>query len=148
MSGDVSCGHLGGTAAIETASGDVEVDSASGRLSVRSASGDLHAGELSDGCEVKTASGDQRLDRLDAGQARLDSASGDLFVGVVTGRTVALDAQSRSGRLSSDIYLDGSGPAGGAGVDVEVTARTGSGDIRLVRSPPAGTSAALASQTR
>jgi len=139
-SGDVRCGHLAGPVTVKTASGDVTVESARGALSVQTASGDIRAGELATGCELKSASGDQRVDRLIAGRARLETVSGDLTVGIARSTVVAVDAETVSGDLFSEIELDPDGPPTGdwdhGDVQrVELKARTVSGDVNIRRAP-------------
>jgi DUF4097 and DUF4098 domain-containing protein YvlB len=138
-SGDVRGGVLAGATRIKTASGDVEVGEARVGLTVDTASGDVTAGELGQGGRIRTASGDQRVRRLIGGHVELDTVSGDLEVAVARGRAVRVDAQSLTGSLSSEIDLDAAedGPGAGAGVAggqlVEVTARTVSGDVSVLR---------------
>jgi DUF4097 and DUF4098 domain-containing protein YvlB len=134
-SGDVRCGAIAG-GAVRTASGDVDVQSSSGALSVHTASGDVVAGQVSGGCELKSASGDQRVDRLVAGRAQLESVSGDMTVGIARASWVAVDAETVSGDLYSEIDLDADRPPPAWGTDgpkVDLKARSVSGDLRIVR---------------
>ena len=59
--------------------------------------------------------------------------SGDVTVGVPSGRGVAVDARSMSGELSSEIELDGERSAPGDGTVVRVTAHSVSGDVEILR---------------
>ena len=137
-SGSVRCGPLGKTVFVKTASGDVDVDSAHDRMSAQTASGDIVVGHLRDGCDLKTVSGDQRVRELVAGKAEFKTVSGDLTISVARGTTVAIDAESLSGSLSSEIDLSPDGPDGEGqdqhgGPHTELRARTVSGDVRIRR---------------
>jgi len=136
-SGDVDCGPFGGASRVKTASGDVSVQKCAGPLTVQTATGDATAGELHDGCQFQSASGDLRVDRLIAGRARLETVSGDLDIGVARSTLVAVDAETVSGDLSSEIELDEDEPRpsgeGAQGMRVDLRARTVSGDLRIRR---------------
>lgn len=139
-SGDVKCGRLGRSSRVKTASGDVTVEGAAGPLTVQTASGDVTAGELAGDCQFQSASGDQRVERLMAGRARFETVSGDLVVGIARSTAVAVDAETITGDLSSEIELGPDGPGGlepGPADDrhVEVRARSVSGDVHIVRAP-------------
>jgi DUF4097 and DUF4098 domain-containing protein YvlB len=138
-SGDVRCGTLGGASQVKTASGDVAVESSHGFLSVQTASGDVTAGEVVNGCELQSASGDQRVERMVAGRARLQTVSGDLSIGIARATVVSVDAETVSGDLSSEIDLDPDEPTGPEPGDpeprVDLRARTVSGDLRIRRAP-------------
>ena len=131
-SGDVEAGALASTAIVNTASGDVIVDRAGSGLTVRSASGDVIVHRAASSVSVATASGDQRIDSVVEGDVRLQSASGDMHVGVRRGSKVWMDASSKSGEATSELDV-GDAPPDGAGPLVELRATTMSGDISIVR---------------
>ena len=136
LSGDVRCGTLSGTSRVKTASGDVFIDVSEGAVSAQTASGDVNIGRLEAGCQVQTASGDQEVDRLVAGIARMETVSGDLTVGVARSTLVAVDAESMTGDLQSEIELGSEEPpdqfGNETGPRAELRAMTVSGDL-LVR---------------
>jgi hypothetical protein len=87
---------------------------------------------------VQTASGDQQIDAVVRGQVTLQSASGDMSVGVRRGSRLAVDARSMSGDTSSEIDLDEfdareTGEVGDEEPLVELRATTMSGDIHVAR---------------
>ena len=131
-SGDVEAGALAGAATVNTASGDVIVDRAGSDLTVRSASGDVIVHHAASSVSVATASGDQRIDSVAEGDVRLQSASGDMHVGVRRGSKVWMDASSKSGEATSELEL-GDAPPAGDGPLLELRATTMSGDISVVR---------------
>lgn len=134
-SGDVRLHKVSGNAAVSTASGDIDVEGVGGSTLVRSASGDVHIGEAAADVTVQTASGDQQIDAVSQGEVSLQSASGDMTVGVRRGSRLAVDARSLSGDTSSDIPLDDvdDDDATDDGPLVELRATAMSGDIHVGR---------------
>lgn len=101
---------------VGSASADVYIDSEVCGLIVRTASGDLNFKDA-ETLEVKTASGNVRGDRVDQ-DVRVNSASGDIWIGRVGGRFTAALA-------SGDVRTD---EVGG-----DLRANSASGDIRIDR---------------
>ena len=145
-SGTVGCELLHGPTRLRTASGDIAVKAARAHVSAQTASGDVHITEVLDGCQLQTASGDLEVERAVSGRAKLQTMSGDVTVGVPRGTAVAVDAQSLTGELSSEIDLDAERPPreadgpGGAADEagdrwLELNARTVSGDVLIKRVP-------------
>ncbi|HTV11651.1 MAG TPA: DUF4097 family beta strand repeat-containing protein [Acidimicrobiales bacterium] len=137
LSGDVSCGRLSGTNRVKTATGDVFIDVSSGPIAAQTASGDVNIGRLEAGCQIQTASGDQQVDQLVAGVARMETVSGDLTIGIARSTVVAVDAESVTGELQSEIELGSEEPFDQSGNDsgprAELRARTVSGDLLIRR---------------
>ncbi|MBA3412431.1 MAG: DUF4097 family beta strand repeat protein [Actinobacteria bacterium] len=151
-SGDVSLGRVGEETTIHTASGDVDVAYAGGALtvygasadvtighllgpgSVKLASGDLSIGALEASLDAGTASGDQEIKAVSQGTLNLQSASGDVAVGVCQGSRLWVDARSRSGTTSSELEMSET-PVEDEGPLVELRAATMSGDVRVFRAP-------------
>ena len=131
-SGDVEVDEAGGAVRANTASGDVLVRRARGPVEVQSASGDVVVGDVAAGARVSTASGDQRVDAVSEGDVMLESASGDVRVGVRRGSRLWVDASSRSGDVTSDFDVGDASPTAD-GPLVELRARSGSGDIHVAR---------------
>ena len=137
-SGDVSAAEVRGEANVKTASGDVEIRLAHGALSLNLASGDAVVSEAKGPVSVATVSGDQEIRAVETGEVKLQSVSGDVRVGVRPGRRLWIDATSVSGSMTSELPME-SGIEGAAGGDpeIELRARTVSGDVRIVRAAPA-----------
>jgi DUF4097 and DUF4098 domain-containing protein YvlB len=131
-SGDVEIKRLEGDAQVNAASGDVIVAEASGPLAVNSASGDVVVRTAEDSVTVKTASGDQLVEEAARGELALQSASGDIRVGIRRGTKVWLDVRSRSGDTTSDLEVGDEPPAEGA-PELELRAQSMSGDIHIGR---------------
>jgi DUF4097 and DUF4098 domain-containing protein YvlB len=133
-SGDVELQEVKGDAVVSTAAGDIEIEEVGGDARIRTASGDVRVGEANSDVSVQTASGDVQLDAVIQGEVNLQSASGDIVVGIRRGSRLAIDARSLSGDTSSELELDDvpiqdddEGPL------VELRATAMSGDIRVVR---------------
>jgi hypothetical protein len=131
-SGDVALVEAGGRVEINSASGDVRVERVRGALTAHTASGDVMVREAESSVTVKSASGDQRVDRAASGEVNLQSASGDIHVGVRPGTKVWMDVHSRSGEARSDLDVGDVPPAEGA-PELSVRASSMSGDIEIVR---------------
>ncbi|HEX4212619.1 MAG TPA: DUF4097 family beta strand repeat-containing protein [Candidatus Dormibacteraeota bacterium] len=150
-SGDVRIGSVAGDLRSVTASGDLRAGRVGGRAELESASGDVTVAELDQGARLRTASGDVRVEAAGAGinaqstsgdvvvatvregTFEVRSTSGDVEIGVATGSRVDVEADSRSGRCSSEIPLDQGSSGGGEGPLVTIRARTLSGDVRIRR---------------
>ena len=130
-SGDVTCRALAGLGRVNSGSGDIRIERAGGPLQVNSASGDICIDDAADDVTVDSASGDQHLSRVTRGRVRLNSASGDLHVGVADGTPVWLDVNTLTGSVSS--ALSGGEPPGDGEAAVELRVNTVSGDISLAR---------------
>jgi DUF4097 and DUF4098 domain-containing protein YvlB len=137
-SADVQCGRLNDGGDIKTASGEVRIESVTDRIAVATGSGDIELGG-SDSCKLRSASGDLRVGGIRQGIADLNTASGDIDIAVITGAIVAIDAESITGDLSSEIELSDREPAAVGGPEsdreIELILRTVSGDIQVRRSP-------------
>jgi len=123
---------VGGDAVVNTASGDVELGRVVGEAVVKTASGDVTVREGGRAVNVSTASGDQRVGAVTAGAVTLQSASGDIGVGIREGSNVWVDARAMSGRTRSELELDDVPPAGDAPL-VELRATSMSGDVSVSR---------------
>lgn len=152
-SGDVRFDEIDGDVTVKTASGDVKGRRVGGDLTVHGASGDVSVARVGGALVMRTASGDLRVDRADATvqattmsgdllvrslggrSAELRSVSGDIDVGVARGRGVYLDVSSLNGEVRSDLD-PGATPAGGP--DLDLSASTVSGDVRVRRAPDGG----------
>ncbi len=133
-SGDISVRAAQGGAKLRGSSSDVQVGRADGALDVQTSSGDVMVQEARSDCSLSTRSGDVDLITVLTGKVSIETMSGDVQVGVAPGSRVAVDTQTRSGDLQSEIALSDEAdprPDGSPLVSLEV--RTLSGDIRLRR---------------
>jgi hypothetical protein len=131
VSGDVRLGQVEGVVEVQTVSGDVNAGGADGNISITTVSGDLRVGDAGRSVTAKTVSGDQFVGSVRAG-AECQSVSGDVYVAVPPGMHVYIDANSRSGNVTSE--LDPSeGESSEGGEVAELRVKTMSGDIRIAR---------------
>lgn len=135
-SGDVELERVDGRLDAHSASGDVEVGFVRGDASIHSASGDLLIRRSDAEVDVRTASGDVTVEDAGGGPVRVNSASGDVRIGVRPGRRVAVDVRTVSGEAHSDIPLDGGGEDGD-GPLVEIKVNGVSGDVHITRAAEA-----------
>ncbi|MBB4905154.1 DUF4097 family beta strand repeat-containing protein [Actinophytocola algeriensis] len=148
--GNVAVGHVTGNAEISTSSGRLHIDgitgtgvvknsngattigSAGGPVRVRSANGDITVDRAEDAVEAKTANGSVRV--LDAvrGALTLETAMGDIEIGIHDGSAAWLDVKTRFGRVTNE--MDAATTPGTATDTVEARASTSFGDITIHRS--------------
>lgn len=130
-SGDVRLTEVIGTGDVTTASGDIQIQNVNGDVNLRSASGDATVGAVGGSVSAKTASGDIRVDSVTIGSVEIDSASGDVWLGVAPGTAAWLEVQSLSGDVTSE--LQSSDAPADDGPSVSIRARTLSGDVAIRR---------------
>jgi hypothetical protein len=145
------------TIEIDTVDGDLRlrygaatsrVQEVTGSATVRSGSGDDHFGEVGGPVQAGFGSGDLEVDiahsgvrsRAGSGEARIGVAYGDVDVaagsggvsiGLPVGISARLEVTTGSGRVQSDLPIEGSSAPSGKSITIK--ARTGSGDVRLFR---------------
>lgn len=127
-SGDVTCASVIGETELRTASGDVSAESIGGKASVQTASGDIRLDRISQSARVRTASGDVRIGSASRGDVSVDSASGDVILGVEPGVGAWLDLVTVSGDTTCTLPSE---PQGEAQAELRVACRTVSGDILI-----------------
>ena len=130
-SGDVRLVDIGAAGDVTTASGDINVTHVGGDATLRSASGDAQVGQVDGSVMAKTASGDIRVDSVARGTVEIDSASGDVWLGIAHGTAAWLEVQSLSGDVTSE--LASSEAPGDDAPTVSIRARTLSGDVAIRR---------------
>lgn len=131
-SGDVEFEKVTGDAAVSTASGDVHLERV-GTAKLNAASGDIRVDEATDGGDINTASGDVEMRSVVAGEVRVNSASGDIEIGIAQGSRLWVDAQTLSGDTSSELDIESGEIQADEGPLVELKARSMSGDIAVRR---------------
>ena len=132
-SGDLQADRVSGRANVITASGDVEVGSVGNRVDVRTSSGDVRLGYVSGDTSIVGVSGDVRVLSYASGRLQVRSVSADITVGIAEGVSFAVDAESVSGTVSSEIPVDDFPARRGGAPDVVIAAKTVSGDVQLER---------------
>jgi DUF4097 and DUF4098 domain-containing protein YvlB len=131
VSGDVRLGQVEGVVEVQTVSGDVNAAAAGGNVAITTVSGDLRVDEAGRSVTAKSVSGDQFVGAVKA-DATCQSVSGDVYLAVPRGMQVYIDANSRSGDVTSELDpSEGDAPQGGEVAELRV--KTMSGDIRIAR---------------
>jgi DUF4097 and DUF4098 domain-containing protein YvlB len=129
-SGEVRLGDVEGALVIKNSNGDSEVGEATGDVRVKAANGDITIARALDSVTARTANGDVRVRDARHGEVVMETAAGELEVGIPLGTAAYLDLNSRFGAVRND--LDPSDVPAASDRTVRVRARTSYGDI-LVR---------------
>ncbi|MEV0320667.1 DUF4097 family beta strand repeat-containing protein [Streptomyces sp. NPDC050658] len=130
-SGDVRVGEIGGAATIANSNGSTKLGEVRGELRVKSSNGAIAVGLAGADVDARTANGSIRLAEVVRGTVTMESAAGELEVGVREGTAAWLDVRSRAGALRQSL----GSTAGPDSTDetVQVRGRTGLGDIVIRR---------------
>lgn len=146
---DVDLDQVDGPLRLRYGSGTCRVARVSGAVQTRSGSGTVHLGEV--GGAVSAACGSGELDvtvvrgaiRSRAGSGTvtlgavfgdvdLQSGSGAMSIGLPSGVSARLDLTTGSGRVDSELPISAA-PLPVTGRPITIRARTGTGDVRVVR---------------
>jgi hypothetical protein len=131
-SGDVRVRELGDGAVIKNSNGDTWVGIAAGEVRLNSANGSIAVDLANAGVVAKTANGDVRLGEVVRGSVALETAAGDLEVGIREGTAAWLDVSARAGKVHN--ALPAADAPGTSAEKVEVRARTSVGNV-VIRRP-------------
>lgn len=130
--GEVRMGLIEGAAVIRNSHGDIAVAEVTGDLNVRAANGHISIGRVHAAVTAKTAKGDVRIGEVMRGAIVVETAAGELEVGIREGAAAWLDVNSQYGNVRNSLNADeGPRPSDEA---VDVRARTSYGDITIRRS--------------
>jgi Putative adhesin len=133
-SGHVRVGRVGGATTVKSSNGDCLLGESVGPAQVRTANGGIEIGVAHGSATARTANGDVRIHDVRSGVVVLETAAGELEIGVHEGVSAWLDLQSRYGMVRNSLdQTDGPGPDGGT---VEVRATTSVGDVLVGRAVP------------
>jgi DUF4097 and DUF4098 domain-containing protein YvlB len=130
-SGEVRIGHIGGAAVIKDSNGDTVVGEVTGDLRVKSANGRISIDRAHASVIAKTANGNIRIGEVMRGAIVLETAAGELEVGIREGTATWLDLSSHYGRVRNS--LDEADSPEQSEATVEIRARTSYGDIKIHR---------------
>ena len=134
-SGKVRIGDIDGAAVVKSSNGDISLGNVTGDVRVNTANGDIAVERALAAVHAKTAYGSIRVGEVVRGDVVLETAFGELELGIREGTAAWLDATSGSGSVRS--LLDAADAPGLDDDTVQVRARTGYGDIVIRRSEPA-----------
>lgn len=130
--GKIQIGEVEGTAVVKNSNGDTTIDAVTGDVRVRAANGDITVERAGAGVEAKTANGSIRLGEVARGSVVLETANGDLEVGIAEGTAAWLEVNTKFGHVRN--LLDEAAPPAESDETVEVRGRTSFGDITIRRS--------------
>lgn len=131
-SGEVRIREIAGAAVIKNLNGNTWVDEITRDLRCNAANGDITVNRAHATIVAKTANGNISIGEVVRGSVALDTASGELEVGIREGTAALLDVRSQFGRVRNS--LDASDGPEPSDETVEVRARTHHGDIVIRRS--------------
>jgi putative adhesin len=130
-SGDVRVREFASSAVIKNSNGDTWVGDANGELRLHAANGDISVDRAEAGVGAKSANGDIRLSDVVRGAVTLETALGNLEVGIRAGTAAWLDVRASAGRVLNE--LDAADAPAPATEKVEVRANTSAGDVVIRR---------------
>ncbi|WP_424187076.1 DUF4097 family beta strand repeat-containing protein [Actinokineospora sp. G85] len=131
--GRVRLGAVGGSARVKNSNGHTELGPVAGELRVRSANGDISVDRAESTVDAKTACGAIHVGGVVRDSVVLNTAAGDLEIGVVEGTAAWLDLNTGYGRVRNELTDAASGPERSEET-VEIRANTSYGDITVRRS--------------
>jgi DUF4097 and DUF4098 domain-containing protein YvlB len=132
-SGDVRIGQIEGAAVVKNSNGDTVVGEVTGDLRVKSANGRITVDRAHASVMAKTANGNIRIGEVVNGAIVLETAAGELEVGIREGTAAWLDVSSKYGRVRNS--LDETDSPEQSEAKAEIRARTSYGDIKIHRAP-------------
>ena len=130
-SGEVRLGQIEGPAVIKNSNGDTVVGEVTGDLRVKSANGRISVDRAHASVMAKTANGNIRIGEVVNGAIVLETAAGELEIGIREGTAAWLDVSSQYGRVRN--LLDETDSPEQSEATVEIRARTSYGDIKIHR---------------
>jgi DUF4097 and DUF4098 domain-containing protein YvlB len=130
-SGDITLRAIDGAAVVKTSSGDLGVGEATGSVRLNTASGKISVRRALSDVVAKSANGSIRIGEVVRGAIHLNTASGELEIGIREGTAAWLDLNAHAGSVRNSLAAT-DGP-GSDDETVEVRAQTSSGDILIHR---------------
>jgi DUF4097 and DUF4098 domain-containing protein YvlB len=130
-SGELRIREIDGTAVLKNSNGETRVGEVTGDLRASVASGDILVDLAHAAVHAKTASGDIRLGEVVRDRVVLETAVGEIEVGVREGSAAWLELNSLTGSVRNTLSA-ADGP-GGSTESVEVKAHSYTGDIVIRR---------------
>jgi DUF4097 and DUF4098 domain-containing protein YvlB len=131
-SGKVRIGEVEGSAVVKNTNGDTTIDAVTGDVRVRAANGDIRVERAGAGVDAKTSNGSIRLGEVARGSVALETAMGDLEIGIAEGTAARVAVNTGFGHMRN--LLDTASRPEDTDETVEVRGRTSYGDITIRRS--------------
>lgn len=134
--GDVTLDRTAETRSrLSTGTGDITIGPGAGSLSAKTGTGDLLLEEVQGAASLTTGVGDITVRRALAGSLTARTGLGDVLVHVEHGTATRVDLATGLGER--DVQLTPTDGAGRAERTLEIEARSGKGDLRVLRAVPA-----------
>jgi DUF4097 and DUF4098 domain-containing protein YvlB len=130
-SGKVQLGEVEGSAVVKNSNGDTTIDAVTGDVRVRAANGGIFVDRAGASVDVKTSNGNIRLGGVARGSVVLETAMGDLEIGITEGTAAWLQVNTGFGHVHN--LLDTASRPEESDETVEVRGRTAYGDITIRR---------------
>ncbi|MGW0538569.1 DUF4097 family beta strand repeat-containing protein [Streptomyces sp. NPDC003032] len=130
-SGEIRLGEVTGTATTKNSNGVTSLGEIGGDLTVKASNGSVAIGRAAADVTVRSANGAIRVGELVRGTAVLETAAGQLEIGIREGTAAWLDVRTRAGAVRQP--LDESQPPADPADTLKLRARTGMGDITFHR---------------
>lgn len=130
-SGDLRLGRVMGTATAKNSNGSISVDELGRNSRLTTSNGSLSVGKVNAGVTAKTAYGSIRVREAKSGDVVLQTAFGELEIGIPEGTAAWLDVETKGTVRNS---LTEAGGPGATDEQVKIRARTQWGDITIFRS--------------
>ncbi|MGW0180151.1 DUF4097 family beta strand repeat-containing protein [Nocardia sp. NPDC003345] len=131
-SGKVRLGEVRGTAEVKNSNGETTIGTVTGEARVRAANGDIRIERAGADVHARSSNGGIRLDEVIRGSVEIETALGDLEVGIAEGTAAWVSVNTKFGSVRNTL-TDTAGP-GKSDETVEVRGRTSFGDITIQRS--------------
>jgi hypothetical protein len=131
--GRIRVGSLGGTASLKTSAGDVSVGEVGAAARLTTAYGDIRVDRALASVHAKTSAGSVRIAEAAAGTIELETAYGELEIGVPDGVAAYLDVSSGHGIVRSELGASAAPPATDRRPTVEIRGHTQFGGIVIRR---------------
>ncbi|MFI5986100.1 DUF4097 family beta strand repeat-containing protein [Streptomyces sp. NPDC051555] len=130
-SGRISADVIGGAAIVKNSNGDIALGEVHGHLKATTSNGSVSIGSAHAGVEAKSANGHIKIGEVARGQVALQTAAGNISVGIARSTAAWLDVNTRVGSVRNGLTTT-DGPAD-TDETVEVRARSGAGNIDVHR---------------
>jgi DUF4097 and DUF4098 domain-containing protein YvlB len=99
VSGDIDIKNISGAIDCESVSGDLQLDNINGKIIFKSASGDININDLKGGVDIKSASSDIDVRYEELADSKIETKSGDVFIGIPEKSDVILEMHSEKGDI-------------------------------------------------
>ena len=130
-SGTIVVGEVDGPAVLRNSNGDIRLGSVTGELRSKSSNGSITVTRADAAVVAKTANGDVHVGDVVRGRIHVETAMGEVEVGIRGGSAAHLDVHTSFGQVRSDLTSTDGPDASGETVDV--LARTAFGDVVIRR---------------